>query len=220
MSRPPVWWVLSYERRVKHEYLRVAVHRGSGGESVGWVAYRPGGHTSGDPRAGAGLFVLDFQAAGQAVANDLWRYLLGIDLVEEVVAYYRPLDDPIEAMLVDLFAVRSEPDDELWVRVVDVPAALAARAYGAADPVVVEVVDALLPNNSGRYLISPHGTEQTTAPAALTMTVETLGMIYFGAWRPSTLAAVGRLTAHDPAALATADRLFATDRPAWCGSLF
>jgi predicted acetyltransferase len=52
------------------------------------------------------------------------------------------------------------------------------------------------------------------------MTVETLGMVYLGAWRPSALAAIGRLTAHDPAALAAADRLFATDYPSWCGSLF
>jgi predicted acetyltransferase len=45
-------------------------------------------------------------------------------------------------------------------------------------------------------------------------------MVYLGSWRPSTLAAIGRLAAHDPAALAAADRLFATDRPSWCGSLF
>ncbi len=220
MSRSPTWWVLNYERRSKHEYLRVAVHRGVGGTIDGWLAYRPGGLTPGEPHTGSGLVVLDFQALDQAVANDLWRYLLGIDLVEQVTVYYRPLDDPIEAMLVDLFAARSEPEDELWVRVVDVPAALAARTYGPADPVVVEIVDRLLPGNSGRYLISPHGMDPTNAPAALTMTVETLGMVYLGSWRPSTLAAIGRLTAHDPAALAAADRLFATDRPSWCGSLF
>jgi predicted acetyltransferase len=220
MSRPPSWWVINYERRLKHDYLRVAVHRGEDEAVDGWLAYRPGGLTPGDVRTGSGLVVLDFQAASQAVANDLWRFLLGVDLVEEVSAYYRPLDDPIEAMLVDLFAVRSEPEDELWVRVVDVPAALAARTYGPADPVVVEIVDTLLPNNSGRYVISPQGTERTGAPAAITMTVETLGMVYLGTWRPSDLAAIGRLTAHDPAALAATDRLFATDRPSWCGSLF
>jgi predicted acetyltransferase len=220
ISRPPAWWVINYERRTKHEYLRVAVHRGVGGSVDGWVSYRPGGLTPGDPRAGSNLIVLDFQALDQTVANDLWRYLLGIDLVDEVTAYYRPMDDPVEAMLVDLFAVRSEPEDELWLRVVDVPAALAARTYGPADAVVVEVVDALLPNNSGNYVISPQGTERTSAQAAVTMTAEVLGMVYLGTWRPSALAAVGRLTAHDKAALAAADRLFATDRPSWCGSLF
>ncbi len=220
MGRSAAWWVLSYERRLRLEYLRVAAHFDRDGTVGGWVAYRPGGFNSDDPRVGSGVQVLDFQATGQAVTNDLWRYLVGIDLVEELTAYIRPVDDPIEAMLVNLFAVRSEPDDELWLRVVDVPAALAARAYGPGDPVVIEVVDPLLPNNSGRYLISPHGTDRTAAAPALTMSVETLGMVYLGTWRPSTLAAIGRLTAHDPAALAAADVLFATDRPAWCGSLF
>jgi predicted acetyltransferase len=220
MSRPPAWWVLSYERRLKHDYLRVAAHFGRDGSVDGWVAYQPGGLTSDDPRVGSGVLVLDFHAADQPVTNDLWRYLIGIDLVEEITVYTRPTDDPIEAMVVNMYMISSEPDDELWLRVVDAPVALAARTYGPADPVVIEIVDPLLPTNSGRYLISPQGTDRTAAAPALTMSMETLGMVYLGTWRPSTLAAIGRLTAHDPAALAAADRLFATDRPAWCGSLF
>jgi predicted acetyltransferase len=220
MSRPPSWWVINYARRFQQEYLRVAAHHDAAGTIDGWVAYRPVGSGSDDPRTGDRLIVLDFQAADQGVANDLWRYLLGVDLVEEVTAYFRPADEPVQAMVANLFAVRSETEDELYVRVVDVPRALAARTYGAADPVAVEVADPLLPNNSGTYLISPHGTGRTNTAAQLTLTAETLGMVYFGAWRPSDLAAIGRLAVHDPAAPAAADRLFATDRPAWCGSLF
>lgn len=220
MRRGPSWWVINYEQRIKHDYFRVAAHFGADGTIDGWLGYKPGQIQSGDPRDGAQLYLLDFQAADQGVANDLWRYLIGVDLVEEVVAYGRPMDDPIDVMVTDLYALRSDPDDELWVRVVDVPGALAARTYGAADPVVIEVVDPLLPANSGRYLISPQGTERTDAAPGLTMTVEALGMVYLGTWRPSTLAAIGRLTAHDPAAARAADRLFATDRPSWCGSLF
>ena len=220
MSRPPSWWVINYTRRFQSEYLRVAAHRDAGGTIDGWVAYRPVGSDSDDPRVGNRLIVLDFQAADQGVANDLWRYLIGIDLVEEITAYFRPTDDPVQAMVTDLFTVRAEVEDELYVRVVDVPRALAAREYGAADPVAVEVVDPLLPNNSGTYLISPHGTDRTNVPAQLTLTAETLGMVYLGTWRPSDLAGIGRLAAHDPSALAAADRLFGTDRPAWCGSLF
>jgi predicted acetyltransferase len=220
MSRPPSWWVINYARRFTHEYLRVAAHHGAGGTIDGWVAYRPVGSDSDDPRVGNRLIVLDFQAAGHGVANDLWRYLIGIDLVEEITAYLRPADDPIQAMVADLFALRAEVEDELYVRLVDVPRALAAREYGAAEPVAVEVVDPLLPNNSGTYLISPHGTEPASGPAQLTVTAEILAMVYLGTWRPSDLAAIGRLAAHDPSALAAADRLFGTDRPAWCGSLF
>jgi predicted acetyltransferase len=220
MGRSPNWWVLGYENRMAHGYFRAAAHFDQDGVLDGCLGYRPLPMSQSDPRADASIQVLDFVGASQAVENDLWRFLLGIDLVEEVIVHIRPLDDPLEAMLTDFYAVRGEPDDELWLRVVDVPAALAARTYEPADPVVVEVVDPLLPNNSGRYLISPHGTERTAAPAGLTLGVEALGMVYLGTWRPSALAAIGRLTAHDPDAVAAADRLFATDRPAWCGSAF
>jgi predicted acetyltransferase len=220
IGRPPVWWVIGYENRAAHCYFRAAAHYDQYGVIDGFVGYRTAPFPSDDPRVGAAIAVIDFAAATQQVENDLWRFLVGIDLIEEVTVYLRPMDDPLDAMLVDPYAIRGEDDDDLWVRIVDVPAALAARTYGPADPIVVEVVDTLLPDNSGRYLISPHGTERTEAPATVTMNAETLAMVYVGTWRPSALAAVGRLTAHDPAALPAADRLFGTDRPAWCGSMF
>ncbi|MFC4852497.1 GNAT family N-acetyltransferase [Actinophytocola glycyrrhizae] len=220
MGRSEQWWALSYHRRIKTDHLLVAAHFSAAGDIDGWVSYKPAQATSGDVRANATLYVLDFQAADQGVANDLWRHLVGVDLIEDVMAYFRPLDDPIEAMLVDAYAVRSESEGELWLRVVDVPAALAARTYGIAEPVVVEVVDSLLPGNSGRYRVSPQGMERTTDQPALTMAADALAMVYLGTWRPSVLAATGRIAVADPAALPAADRLFAVDQPAWNGSLF
>jgi predicted acetyltransferase len=220
MGRSPQWWALAYERRLTTGYLLVAGHFDAAGTLDGWVAYRPEEDTSDDPRAGSGLRVLDFQSADQSVANDLWRYLIGVDLIEDTIVYYRPPDDPVEATLVNAHAVRSEADDELWLRIVDVPAALAARAYGVAAPVVIEVVDTLLPANSGRYRVGPHATGRTSEPAALTMAVETLAMLYLGTWRASALAAIGRVTVADPSALVAMDRLFAVDQPAWSGTLF
>ncbi|GAB1510659.1 GNAT family N-acetyltransferase [Actinophytocola sp. KF-1] len=220
MGRSPQWWALGYDRRLKTDHFVVAAHFSDAGVIDGWVGYKPAEPAPGDVRANASLYVLDFQAADQTVANDLWRHLVGVDLVEEVIAYLRPVDDPIEAMLVDAYAVRGETEGELWLRIVDVPAALAARTYGVAEAVVVEVVDQVLPANSGRYRISPHGMERVPDAPALTMDAEVLAMVYLGAWRPSVLAGIGRITVADPAALPAADRLFAVDRPAWNGSLF
>ncbi|OLF18161.1 hypothetical protein BU204_07950 [Actinophytocola xanthii] len=220
MGRGPSWWALCYERRLRHEYFRVAAHHGADGAIDGFLQYRPSEQAPADPRDGVGLVVYDFVAADQAVANDLWRFLLDIDLVDHLTAYQRPTDEPLAAALVDSTAVRSELDDDLWLRLVDVPAALSARAYGPADPVVVEVVDPLLPANTGTYVVGAAGAERTEAPAALTVDPEALAMLYLGAWRPSQLAGIGRVTVHDPAALPAADRLFGTERAAWCGSLF
>jgi len=216
MARSPQWWTLGFRRRLELKHVLVAAHFMPAGDVDGWVLYQP----EGKPNANANVQVLDFQAADQGVVNDLWRYLVGIDLVDNVVVYFRPVDDPIEQILVNSAAVRSERDDELWLRIVDVPAALAGRTYDMAAPVVIEVADSLLPNNSGRYRISPQGTERAGDEPALTMNVETLAMLYFGAFRASTLAGIGRITVADPAALPAADRLFSVDRPAWNGSLF
>ena len=220
MGRSAQLWTLAYECRLTTGYLLVAGHFDAAGTLDGWVAYRPEEDTSDDPRAGSGLRVLDFQFADQGAANDLWRYLIGVDMIDNTIAYYRPMDDPIEATLVNAHAIRSEADDELWLRIVDVPAALAARTYGVAPPVVIEIVDSLLPTNSGRYRVGPHATESTSDPAALTMDVEALAMLYLGTWRASTLAGIGRITVTDPTALTTADRLFAVNQPAWTGTMF
>ncbi|WP_368660730.1 sterol carrier protein domain-containing protein [Amycolatopsis sp. Hca4] len=52
------------------------------------------------------------------------------------------------------------------------------------------------------------------------MDVTTLAMIYLGTWRPSALAAAGRLEVRDPAAPAAADTLFGVGQAAWSGSHF
>ncbi|TDV44882.1 GNAT family N-acetyltransferase [Actinophytocola oryzae] len=221
MARPSEWWAFVYRRRLHDEFTRVAAHYGAEGAVDGWVTYQVvGDESDDDPRGQPNLRVLDFQAADQGAANDLWRFLIGVDLIDDVVAYLRPTDDPIEEMLVDSFAVRSERDEELWLRMVDVPAALAARTYGTGEPVVIEVVDSLLPDNSGRYRVGPHGTERTTDAPALTVTASVLAMLYFGTYRAGTLAGIGQVSVADPAALPAVDRLFAVDRPAWNGTMF
>lgn len=220
MARPAQYWALVYERRLVDEYLLVAAHFTPAGDVDGWVTYKPVNPNPPAPHVLPVLQVFDFQAADQGVTNDLWRHLIGVDLVGAIHAFQRPTDDPIEEMLVNPEVVRSERSDELWVRLVDVLAALAGRTYGPAEPIVIEVEDSLLPNNSGRYRIGPQGTVPTGEAPALTMTAEVLAKLYLGAFQASTLAGIGRITVTDPAALPAADRLFAVDRPAYGGTMF
>jgi predicted acetyltransferase len=115
-------------------------------------------------------------------------------------------------------------DDETWLRLADVPAALAARTFGelatGTGPVVIEVRDAFLPGNSGRYVIGDGPARLVDEPAALAMDVDTLAELYLGDVSPSALAAVGRVSAAKPEALAVADRLFAVQGSPWCGTFF
>ena len=67
----------------------------------------------------------------------LWRFVLEMDLVSTVTAHLRPVDEPLRWMIDDFRAVHVDELDHLWVRVLDVPAALAARTYGVAGRVVL-----------------------------------------------------------------------------------
>ncbi|NIH80500.1 GNAT family N-acetyltransferase [Amycolatopsis viridis] len=219
IERPEVWWAHARERLIGEH--QVAVHTGPRGDD-GFVLYRTEARRTFDhPNRGAALVVQDLHATNTAAAAGLWRFLLRVDLVSEVHAPGRPLDEPAGAMLTDPRACAvTGVDDDTWLRLVDVPAALAARSWGPGEPVVIEVTDPQLPGNTGRYRLSPTGTRSTTAAADLRVTPETLAMLYLGDARPSTLAAIGRIDVADPAALPHADTLFVTAVPPWCGTGF
>ncbi|WP_018681785.1 GNAT family N-acetyltransferase [Actinokineospora enzanensis] len=164
------------------------------------------------------LDVADLHSASAPGWAGLTRYLLAVPLVDQVILRARPLDEPIRWLCPDLRACRTDRvRPELWLRLVDVPAALAIRGYHGENPVVIDVRDPLLPANSGHYLISRAGACRTTEPAHLTMAVDTLAALYLGGARPSALAATGHITVHRDV-LATADRLFATETTPWCGT--
>jgi predicted acetyltransferase len=161
-----------------------------------------------------------FAATPTATAT-LLKFLLGVDLIRRVTMEARPLDEDLHLLLDDPRACRySDLEDETWLRLVDVPAALAARSYGPAEPVVIEVVDDLLPANSGRYLVGPDGAERTDRDAQLRLGVADLGAAYLGDRPLSRFADAGLVEVFDETALAEADRLFRLDSAPWCGTYF
>jgi predicted acetyltransferase len=219
MTRPEVLWRL-YENQARrtNPAVKALVHHGPDGPDGFATFYVDGLQAHPWTKQ---LHLVDLFPGTPAAFTGLWRFVLGVDLVDRIVAEARPLDEPIELILAD--HRRSTVDrigDEHWIRLIDVPKALAAREYGFAEPVVVEVTDPLLPGNSGSYRISPDGAERTTQPAVLGLDVTTLAMVYLGTWRPSALADAGRIVVRDPAAPAAADRLFATRVASWSGTHF
>ena len=70
----------------------------------------------------------DIIGVTDAVELALWTYLLDIDLIRTWKAEERPLDDMLRAAVADRRAYATKSvDDEQWIRVVDVDAALSAR---------------------------------------------------------------------------------------------
>ncbi|GAA3385481.1 GNAT family N-acetyltransferase [Cryptosporangium minutisporangium] len=217
ISRTDEWWAT---RRVRAEEDKqephVVVH-GRPGAETGYARY----HAASGPDEPGAVEVDDLVAADDVTRAALLRYLFTIDLVDTVRFGALALDDPLRLMLVDERPVRTVAvEDEIWLRLVDVPAALAARSYRGSGEIVVGVTDPVLPENSGSYWISASGVKPTTAAPHLTVGVATLGALYLGGTRWAQLAAVGRVEVAEPGALAVADELFATDAAPFCGTFF
>jgi predicted acetyltransferase len=222
IGRPELWWPISHGRYVGPDGGRlVAVHSGPDGDD-GFVVYATiDRRTFDSPDHGAALEVFDLHGANPVALAGLWRFLLSVDLVSEVYARHRPVDEPLALMLTDhRHAATAAVEDDLWLRPIDVTAALAARTYRAAGPVVLAVTDRLLPANTGHYEIGPDGARRTDAAADLALDVGTLGMLYLGHWAATTLADAGRIDVRDAAALGRADELFTTTAAPWCGTHF
>src|SRR5581483_11621951 len=93
-------------------------------------------------------------------ARELWRWLLDFDWTSRFVADLLPLDHELFLLLAEPRRMQFTLNDGVWLRLVDVGGALCARAYADAEPVVLEVADSLLPENAGRWRVTPDGAER------------------------------------------------------------
>src|SRR5438093_13558174 len=105
-------------------------------------------------------------ASPTRATRDLWRFLFDIDWVARIKAMLLPLDHPLLMLSARPRELKFLAHDGVWVRLVDVPAALAARRLGPGD-LVIEIADAFCPWNAGRWRVSAAGAERTAAGAEL-----------------------------------------------------
>ncbi|KAA1400141.1 GNAT family N-acetyltransferase [Aeromicrobium ginsengisoli] len=127
----------------------------------------------------------------------LWRFVLEMDLVSEVKAHLRPVDEPVRWMVSDFRAVKVAELDHLWIRILDVPAALEARTYATPGRLVLSVSDPFGAADGSWVLdVDDTGTPTVTPtddPADVSLTVEELAAIYLGGASPVMLHAAGRV---------------------------
>lgn len=221
IDRPKVWWQglrLRTESSTGASYVAVC---GEPGSESGFARYRPVDTEKWFVSDQRTIAVEDFFAPTTDAYLGLMRFLLGLDLVDRVVFWMLPVDDPLPWLLVDRRAMRiSAVHDETWLRVVDAAKALTARRYAAAGAVTIAVNDLLLQNNSGNFTIEDGGVEPTGRPAQLQVGVEGLAAVLLGGATWRGLAAAGLAQADDPAALGVADRLFAVADAPYAGFFF
>ncbi|WP_091665070.1 GNAT family N-acetyltransferase [Micromonospora auratinigra] len=193
---------------------RVLLHDGPTGPD-GYALYRAKEEWGPTGPCGQVLVEEVVAATGEAYV-ELWRLLLSVDLTRRLSFRYAALDEPLFWLLNEPRRLGAQLADSLWVRVVDLPAALAARRYATEVDVVLEVTDDLLPENTGRWRLvgGPTGAEcvATTAPAGLACDVRALGELYLGGTGLGALGAAGRVRELVPGTVAATAPAFTWHR--------
>jgi len=118
---------------------------------MGWDAAGPNGELR-----------LEMLVAATAEAYAaLWRHVLDVDLIARVSAEMRPVEEPLRFLLADSRQPKTRVEDGIWLRLVDVAAALKGRRYSVEDRLALRVRDAFCPWNDRQFELvgGPAGAE-------------------------------------------------------------
>ncbi len=219
--RSPAWWqdrVLNDQdwKRRGGGTLQCAV-LDIGGAPSAYALYRVNAAFEHGSGVGHALVVEAMGVSPQAT-HAIWRFLFGIDWMARVKAHLLPVDHALLLSTAEPRRLNFHLREGIWVRLIDLGAALAARSFAGDDAVVIEVTDEFCPWNAGRWRISRGGVAQTGAPAELACEVASLGCVYLGGFSFAELARALRELVEG--AIARADGLFRTDRKPWCPEIF
>ncbi|MFI5661228.1 GNAT family N-acetyltransferase [Streptomyces sp. NPDC051684] len=216
-ARTEAWWREQWMARTDEEDEDLSPPRvvTLGDPLAGYAIYRT---KAGDWSGGtAGLVsVEELEADGPEQAATLWRYLADIDLTGTVRAHGRPLDDPLSLFAADPDQVSvKNVEPALWVCLVDVRAALAARVWAAPVDVAIEVLDARITANAGtfRLIASPDGFSYAPTGDAPDLTVQArdLATAYMAAKPVADLVRAGLVTEHTRGAASMLDAALRTE---------
>lgn len=222
LSRDSAWWADYLEDRVTQREngseLNFIIH------PDGFLTYRViGASPHAFRRPFGSVRVQDFCPVTEEAHSELLATLVGLKMFENVEIEV-PVDDPLPLKLKDQLATRTTGVcDFLWMRIMDVPDVLGARAYSADVDVVLQITDPLVAAG-GRFLLQTRdGVGKCTphdGPPDVEMGLGELGTIYMGAHRASELHRADRITELNSGAARKLDAAFGTERAPYCGTLF
>jgi predicted acetyltransferase len=222
--RSPEWWEdrslrdtgVTGEGRTALRYVVVDGDDGIDGFATYWT--KPAWDLHGAGR----VMVRDLFADTPEAWSGLWSLVANQDLVTVASAEARPTWDPVFDLVAGTRRAKATRIDALWVRLMDIPAALGARSYSAPVDVVLLVSDPI-GDVSGTYRLSADTGGAECAPTSdepsVWLDLEDLSAGYLGYARFRELARSGRISG-DPAALAAMDAAFTWDPGPWCPEIF
>lgn len=224
-ARSADWWEMEtladYPRRRKDaSSYRYALALGPESEAVGYARYRTRGSWEGIS-IGVTVGLEEMIALTPQACSGLWNFLVSQDLIQQLRAWNVPAETALHH-LYDNFRESQTLSDGLWIRILDVEAALSARRYCCDGSLALEVFDPI-DQRAGRYRLEvSEGVgmcKATSDTPDLIMDMEDLGAAFLGRSRFRRLAALGRVGGA-PAACALADAMFDWHPQPWCQEIF
>jgi len=221
MSRSAEWWELRHlrfhddEKDAPRRFVALDVE----GETQAYAFYRT--HFAFEGGLPASRLVVNEALGSTPLATaGIWRFLLDVDWMSVVEVRIAPPDHPLFLLLALPRRARYRMGDALWMRIVDLPAALSGRTYGEGGPLVLEVRDAVCDWNEGRWRLETGACERTDEESDLALDVSALGSAYLGAVSFKQLREALRVEELREGAIERADALFAWRPLPWCPEIF
>jgi predicted acetyltransferase len=188
------------------------------GRPTGYAIYRIYQHQTEWKRT---LRVQEAIGLDPRATREIWRFLLGIDLMDDIQVRLLPLDHELWHLLARPRLMGMKVFDGLWVRPIDVGAVLAGRSYAADGRVTLEIVsDPLFEDNVGNWTIADGIARRSSRRPDVRLDVQALGAVFLGGVSFAELARGERAEEAARGGLARADDLFRTDAAPWCPEIF
>jgi predicted acetyltransferase len=220
-SRSEKWWELR-QCRMPEEYAanpKLFVALDLDGEVQAYAIYRI--HMAFEEGASASrLEVIEALGTTPQATAEIWRFLIDIDWTRTIEAELVPPDHPLFLLLANPRRSGYRMLDALWLRLVDVGAALSGRAYSSDASVVFDVRDAFCPWNEGRWKLEGGTASRTEEPAEIALDVDALGSTFLGAVSFAQLRDALRIEELVDGAVHRADTLFEWAPLPWCHEIF
>ncbi|MEV6285752.1 GNAT family N-acetyltransferase [Kribbella sp. NPDC051770] len=190
---------------------QILVHRDESGAVDGYVLWR--GKMNWGPTGPAyEVSVQELAALDPTAYHALWLHLLTLDLAAKLEYGHAAVDEPLLQLVSNPVALGRRLSETLWIRITDVPRALAQRRYAVATDVVIEVTDDLIEANNGRFRLTGDAEkatcERTDAAADLALSINELSAAYLGGRGLAEFATTERVTENTPGALAATTAAF------------
>lgn len=226
-SRNDGWWLAEFihdpERWRRGGGPAFFVLHETDGVGDAYARYRV--HGEWDDRGPKGsIEVQEAIALAPDAERELWGYLFSVDLAAKTRAFNVPIDWGLRFMLGEPRRLGMTIGDAVWLRIVDLPAALERRGYAGRDQLILEVRDTFCPWNSGRWQIdaTPDGAQvtRTQGDPDLELDAAELGSVYLGGASLAELALAGRLDERTPGAVTRGDAMLRTPLAPWCPAVF